>query len=134
MPRQGTVTSPIPANLGEIGEESVGSHSVTTSNDKTETLVFEVTKIDNYRISAYFDVNALVAAVEGGTVTFRYYNKIDETTYRLIGSSVFIVGTDVVHPSIEAVQIHHNFKVTIQCSTDVTTTRAVPYYYVIQDL
>ena len=114
--------------------DSGTTHDITTANDKAETDVFEITKSTRYAFSAYFDLSVLVAAAEGGTVTLILYNKIDETNYREIARSAFIVGADTTHPSFEARMLNHNTKVTIQCSNDVTATRSISYRYMTQDL
>jgi len=113
-----------------ISTDAAGTHDITTVNDKTETDVVEINVTTRYGLSIYFDLNALVAAAEGGTVTIRMYNKIDETTYREIATATFIVGTTTTHPSFEAMRLNHNTKFTIQCSTDVTNTRTINYRYI----
>jgi hypothetical protein len=113
-----------------VAEDTAATHDVTTVNDTTETQVFEITDTTIYALSVYFDLNALVAAAEGGTVTLRLYNKIDAATYREIAKVEFIVGTERTHPSFEAAMINHNAKVTIQCSTNVTATRTINYRYI----
>jgi len=110
-----------------------GSHDVTTANDKTETDVVDLVRTGAWSLSIYLDLATLVTAVEGGTVTVRYYSKIDGNNYAQIGKSVFVVGTDTVMPSCEVTKGYHGFKATIQCSTDVTVTRAVPYVYIINE-
>jgi len=113
-----------------LTSDTSGTHDITTANDKTETDVVEITDTSRYGLSMYFDLNALVAAAEGGTVTVRMYNKIDETTYREVGKATFIVGSTTTHPNFEVMRINHNAKFTIQCSTDVTATRTINYRYV----
>jgi len=112
---------------------TTGSHDITTANDKNETDVVSLVRTGAWSLSIYLDLAALIAAVEGGTVTVRYYSKIDGTNYAQIGKSVFVVGTDTVMPSCEVIKGYHGFKATIQCSADVTVTRAVPYVYIIQE-
>jgi hypothetical protein len=112
---------------------TTGSHDVTTVNDQAETDVFVLARTGAWKLSCYFGMAALVAAVEGGTVTVRYYMKVNSTNYEKIGESVFIVGTTTIIPSCEVIMGRHGFKATIQCSTDVTATRAVPYAYIIQE-
>ena len=110
--------------------DTAGTHDITTANDKVETDVVEISDTTRYGLSIYFDLNALVAAVEGGTVTIKMYNKIDESTYREVGEAIFIVGTTTTHPNFEIMRINHNVKFTIQCSTDVTVTRTINYRYI----
>lgn len=110
--------------------DTAGTHDITTANDKIETDVVEITDTTKYGLSMYFDLNTLVAAGEGGTVTIRMKNKIDESTYREVGKATFIVGSTTTHPSFEVMRINHNVKFTIQCSTDVTVTRQINYRYI----
>jgi hypothetical protein len=112
---------------------ATGSHDVTTGNDQAETDVFTVARTGAWKLSCYLDLATLVTAVEGGTVTVRYYMKTDGTNYAKIGESVFIVGTTTIMPSCEIIMGRHGFKATIQCSADVTATRAVPHAYIIQE-
>ena len=110
------------------------THDVTVANGTAEIQMFEIAKTTRYAASAYIDLNALVAAGEGGIVTIRFYNKIDEVTYRIVAQILFTVGTSVIHPSVEIQRINHNCKATIQCGTAVTVTRTINYRYITQDL
>ena len=58
------------------------------------------------------------------------YNKIDEATYRQIGSATFIVGSTLTHPNFSENRLNHNVKFTVECSTDVTATRQINYRYI----
>ena len=123
--------------MGKVGRPSAdtaSTHGITTANDLTETDIITTAKTTRYSVSIYIDVQELITAAEGGTVTFKMYNKIDEATYRIMAKVDFVVGTDVVHPSFEAAMINHNVKVTVQCSTDVTATRTLKYRYITRDL
>ena len=120
--------------LIENAGDTAFTHNITTANDKSETDVVEISKTNIYGLSIFLDLNALVAAVEGGTVTVKLYNKVDETNYRCICKVTFVVGTDVEHPNFEAKMLNHNSKVTIQCSADVTTTRQINGRYIVRDL
>jgi len=113
--------------------KTTGSHNITVANDTAETDVFSLAKTAPWGLSVYLDLASLVAAVEGGTITVRYYMKVDESNYAQIGKSEFIVGTDTVMPSCEVIRGNHGFKATIQCSTNVTDTRAVPYVYILSE-
>ncbi len=117
-----------------ISAERTGTQTVTVAHGTTLQTVFEVTKTNNYQLSAYFDLNALVAAVEGGTVTIVYELRIDNTNYREIGRSSFIVGTTTTHPGVEINQLHENFRVRMSMGTAVTADRAVPWKYQVRDL
>ena len=110
--------------------DTAGTHDITTGNDKVETDVVEITDTTKYGLSMYFDLSTLVTAGEGGTVTIRMKNKIDESTYRQIGSATFIVGSTLTYPNFSENRLNHNVKFTIECSTDVTVTRQINYRYV----
>ena len=110
-----------------VAADTEATYSVTTSNDTVETQIFENAIATNYAFDAYFDFNALTAAAEGGVVTLRVYNKIDGTNYREILYVQFTVGSDAENPSVHFPMLHNYSKVTIQCSTDVSATRSVPY-------
>jgi hypothetical protein len=121
-------------NYVENAFDTGASHNVTVVHDTAEQDVVEIAKAGTYALSVFIDLSALVTAVEGGTIIARLYNKIDETNYREIAASQFIVGTDTTHPSIEANMVNHNCKVTLQMGSAVTGTRAVPYKYIVRDL
>lgn len=110
------------------------TYSITTANDKTETQMFEIAQAGTYALSIMVDLDTLETAAEGGTVTFKLYNKIDGSNYsdRPSVKIDYIVGTSTEYPSIEALRLGQYSKLTIQCSTDVTTTRIISYYYIIE--
>ena len=110
--------------------DTAGTHDITTANDKTETDVVEIPDTTRYGLSIYFDLSTLVTAGEGGTVTIKMYNKVDESTYRQIGSATFIVGSTLTHPNFSEDRLNHNVKFTVECSTDVTVTRQINYRYI----
>jgi len=113
------------------------SHDITTANDKTETQVFEITKTGVYELSVYLHLDALETAGEGGIVTVKLTMTEDGgTTYadNPIAVPKYTVGSSEEYPSIEADKIHGKCKLTIQCSGDVTATRAITYDYVTRDL
>ena len=112
------------------------THDLTTANDKAETEVTELSKTGIYQLSVYFDLDSLVTADEGGTVTFRLYGKIDGTNYSDIPSVVteFVVGIDNEYPSIEINLLHGYSKITVQCSEDVSATRTFAYRTIVKDL
>jgi hypothetical protein len=111
-----------------------GSHDITTANDKAETDVFEITNAGSYALNIYTDLNTLIAASEGGVVTLRLKNKIDEANYVEIWKQTFTIGGDTTHPCCEVAMIHHHSKLTVQCSSDVAATRAIPYRYIMGDV
>lgn len=112
------------------------SHNITTANDKTETDVFAVASSDVYAFSVFFDLDVLEANSEGGTVTFKLYNVIDGSAYSDVPSAKcdYVVGSSGEYPSMEVGMLYGNFKVTVQCSDDVTTTRAITYRYMTKQL
>jgi len=112
--------------------DTPGTHDITVANDLAETDVVEISSTTIYGLSMYFDLSPLVTASEGGTITIRMYNKIDETTYREIAKAMFIVGTTTTHSNFEAIRLNHNTKFTIQCSGNVTGTRTINYRYIQQ--
>lgn len=121
---------------GSLATDAGASHNITTANDQTETLVFESTSSQVRSVSAWFDFGALETAVEGGTVTLRFYSKVDGSNYGAIphGRVDYTVANSVEYPSFEAMMITGDVKVTIQCSADVTATRAVTYRYIVKEL
>lgn len=110
------------------------THDITTANDKAETQVLEISDAGSYGLAIYVDLSTLVTAVEGGTVTLKLYNKVDEANYREVSKAQFIIGSDTTHPSFEVNMLHHHTKMTIQCSNDVTATRSISYSYLTKDL
>ena len=113
---------------------TTGSHDVTTVNDTTETEVLSMTAHRTGELAVELDLAALVTAAEGGTVSCRLKHKIDETTVRTIDICEFIVGTDEVHPTLTGWidhQVATSVQMTIQCSSDVTGTRAVSYKVIV---
>lgn len=117
-----------------VAADTASTHDITTANDQTETDMFSISATTMYQLSVYVDVSVLVTAVEGGTVTFRLYNKIDETNYREIATTDFVVGTTTTHPSFEVMMCNHNSKLTIQCGADVTETRTINYRYITRPI
>lgn len=117
-----------------IGESSAtnGSHNITTANDKTETTIVEINLGYIFDLSMSLDYDALETAGEGGTVTITVYNKPDGTNYAdsPIGLMEYVVGSTTVYPSFTVEKIHNICKIMIECSADVTATRAVSYEYV----
>jgi len=112
------------------------THSITTTNDKTETQVFEIQKANIYRLAIYLDLDVLEAAGEGGIVTVRLYNKIDGSNYsdQPIAEVDYEVGTTNEYPNIEIIMVEGYCKLMIQCSTDVTVTRNITYRYITFDV
>jgi len=113
---------------------TVSTHTVTVAHGTNETTVtgFPLVKGDvTWGFSIYLDLATLVTAVEGGTVTVRYYQKTDAAHYALIGKSVFVVGTETIMPSCEVMRGYNDITVTIQCSAAVTGNRIVPFVYII---
>jgi hypothetical protein len=121
---------------GALAVDASGNHNVTTVNDTVETQVFESTSAKVRAVSVWFDLDALVAAGEGGQVSIRLYNYVDGAAYSDVPSarSDFTVGTSTMYPSIEAGMITGNVKVTIQCGLGVTSTRNITYRYIVKEL
>lgn len=106
------------------------THDITTTNDTVETDLFELSNTNIYALTVKFDLDVLETAGEGGTITFRLYEKINGSSYPTNNPNVifqYVVGTSDEYPSIETDLIHGNSKLTIQCSGDVTTTRQINY-------
>ena len=109
---------------------TTGSHTITTVNDTNDTEVVALTAHRTGELAVELDLNALVAAAEGGTVSCRLKHKIDESTVRIIDLCEFIIGTDTVHPTLVGWvdhQVATSVQVTIQCSSGVTVDRAIPF-------
>ena len=126
------------AKVHGIGDRWVGAdvgttYDVLVAHGVAEQDIVAVAKSTRYGISFYLDVQALVTANEGGTLTIRAYNKIDETNYKVIAKATFVVGVDTVFPSFEIIRVNHNTKFTLQCSVAVTVTRTINYRYITQD-
>lgn len=108
-----------------------GTFNRTVANGTTE-ITTDIDAIDLPSSGDYeivFDLNTLVIAAEGGTFTMRLYQNIGDVTGRIVDISTFLVGTDVVHPSVS-----HSFeggptrmRVTHQVSAAVTGDRSIPY-------
>lgn len=109
---------------------TTGDHSVTLANDTVETTVFTGTPVYGGEITVQLDVQELVTAGEGGTITFKLKHMIDEATLRIIDEDEFVVGVDTVMPQLKGDFSNltaSNCRVTIQCSDVVTATRTVPW-------
>lgn len=117
-----------------VGAETSATFTQTNAMGTTENDIATISKINRYKVSVYLDLNTLVAAAEGGTVTVRFYNRIDEATFRIVALATFVVGTTTVHPSVEVNMIKDQTKFSIQCSSAVSVNRAIPYYYLTQDM
>jgi hypothetical protein len=112
------------------------AHNITTTDDTIETLVVEVANAKVYALSAYFDLDVLETAAEGGTITIKAYNKIDGTNYsdKPIAKIDYNIGASSVYPNLEASRLNGYTKFTIQCSGNVSTTRTISYRYIYEDL
>jgi hypothetical protein len=109
---------------------TTGDHSVTTANDTVETTIFTATPVYGGRIVVELDLQTLVTAGEGGTITTKLKHMIDDATLRIIDEDEFVVGVDTVMPRLEGAFSNvtaSNCQVTIQCSDNVTETRVVPW-------
>ena len=113
---------------------SNGIHSVTQSTATIETTIHEDTDTGTYDLSVYLDFSAMGSAAQGGTITCRLHNKVDEANYREVAKAEFIAGADTTYPSFEVGMLHHNTKITVQCGTAITSNYSVPWYYMKKDL
>jgi hypothetical protein len=107
-----------------------GTHTITVAHGVAEQIVATFTANRTGKLAVELDLNTLVVAVEGGTVTVRLKHMIDNATRRTIDLAQFIVGTDEVHPTLEGWVDAGNangVQVTIQCSVAVTMNRDIPY-------
>ena len=108
-----------------------GTHAITNAHGIAETRVKLFTAHRTGELAVELDLNTLVAAGEGGTVTVRLKHMIDNATVRTIDIAQFIVGVDEVHPTVKGWADSANadgVEVTIQCSVAVpTVNRDVPY-------
>jgi hypothetical protein len=113
---------------------SLKTAATYTFIDTTERQIFEVGKFGNYALTVMFDLDTLETAVEGGIITIKVYNRVDNATYPDKPSARIdhVIGSSLVYPSIEAMRLGGYSKVTIQPST--ATTRVIPYYYIVEDL
>jgi hypothetical protein len=107
-----------------------GTHNVEVAHGNTEQTVVIFKAHRTGELAVQLDLNALVVAVEGGTVTVRLKHMIDNTTRRIIDRATFIVGTDEIHPTVSGwvdAANANGVEVTIRCSSAVTATRVIPY-------
>lgn len=114
--------------------DSGSNYNVEIAHGTTEQTLIEVTKTNIYAISIYTDLSALIAAGEGGTVTLRLYNKVDESNYIKIATAYHTIGVTEIHPNFEVQSINDNCKVTIQLSSEVTAQRTINYRYITKEL
>lgn len=116
-----------------IASEAVDSgdltHSITTANDTVETTIFEETETGIYALSVYIDLVTLETAAEGGVVTVRLYNRVNGSSYTVwpVARVDYTVGDEVEMISMEANMLHGPSKVTVVCSTNVSSTRLLYY-------
>jgi hypothetical protein len=112
------------------------THAITVAHDVNETQVVEVAKAGIYSLTLFFDLDVLVTAAEGTTVTVRMYNKIDGTNYsdKAFDKKVFTIASDTEYPFMEYHLLHGYSKVTIQLGSAVTETRTISYRSITRDL
>lgn len=116
------------------GSDTGANYNIEIAHGVAEQDMFSIAKTGRYSPSIYIDLSTLVTAGEGGNVTLRLYNKVDEANYIEISKSIFTIGVTTTHPSFEVLKVNHNCKVTIQLSAAVTAQRTVNYRYILQDL
>jgi hypothetical protein len=115
--------------FGSLSAAITGTHTITVAHGTIEQTIVTLTPTRNLAFAAYFDVNTLVTAGEGGTLTFRLKLQIDGVTLRTIDLSSFVVGTDEIHPSVSGFSDigANTISLTVQCSIAVSANRTVPY-------
>lgn len=115
--------------FGSLSAAVTGTHTITIAHGTVEQTIATLSPTRNLSFTVYFDVNALIAVAEGGTLTFRLKLKIDGINFRTVGLSSFQVGTDEIHPSLNGFSEigTGTLSITVQCSNAVTGDRVVPY-------
>lgn len=106
------------------------THSIEVAHAAAEQSIATFTPNRTGKAAIEFDLNTLIAAGEGGTVTVRLKHMIDNATRRIIDKVDFVVGVDEVHCTLEGWLDANNAngaEITIQCSVAVTATRVIPY-------
>ena len=119
-------------HLQEILDDNItnGNHDIEFGDGVGEITIATFTPHRVGDVEIQFDVQELIDAGEGGTVTVRLKHMIDNTTRRTIGVDTFVVGVDEEHPVLKRRLDSANTdgaEITIQCSVAVTATRTVPY-------
>ena len=107
-----------------------GTHDIEVAHGTDEQTVVVFKAHRTGKLAVQLDLNALVEANEGGTVTVRLKHMIDNTNRRTIDLATFVVGTDEIHPTVSGwvdAANDNGVEVTIQCSSAVTATRTIPY-------
>jgi len=117
------------AAFGSLSAAITGTHTITAAHGTVEQTVVTLTPTRNLPFAAFFDVNTLIVAGEGGTLTFRLKLQIDGANLRTIDLSSFVVGTDEIHPSVSGFSDigANTLRLTVQCSIAVSVNRSVPY-------
>jgi hypothetical protein len=119
----------IKAAIGGSTPAISGTHIITAAHGTAEQTIVNLSPSRSLSFCAYFDVQTLIDASEGGEVIFRLKLKVDGTNLREIDISSFLVGTDSIHPSVSGwSEIGTNtMSLTVQCSSAVTVDRNIPY-------
>jgi len=122
----------IKAAIGGSTPSISGNHTITVAHGTTEQTVISLSPTKNLPFVIYVDVQPLITASEGGTITLRLKLRIDNTNLRTIDISTFLINVDEIHPTVEGfAEIGVNtMSLTIQCSQGVTMNRIV-YYKVL---
>jgi hypothetical protein len=120
-------------NASDAGD---ATHAITVAHGVDETQVVEIAKAGIYSLTLLFDLDVLVTAAEGTSVTVRVYNKIDGTNYsdKAFDKKVFTIASDTEYPFMEYRLLHGYSKVTIQLGSAVTETRTIAYRSITRDL
>jgi len=120
----------IPADIDELkGGTSTGTHNVEVVHGTEEQVFATISPAKNGKMAVVFDLDTLEGASEGGTITVRLKQKVDGANFRTIDRATYIVGADEMHPIVEEVAFKgaDTAQISIQCSSAVTTQRAIPY-------
>jgi len=111
-----------------------GNHDIEFADGVGEVTITTFTPHRNGKAGIEFDLQELIDAGEGGTVTVRLKHMIDNTNRKTIDKEDFVVGVDEVHCSLEGWLDANNTdgaEITVQCSVAVTAARRI-YYKIVE--
>jgi len=123
-------------HLQEILDDNItdANHDIEVVDGVGEISIATFTPHRNGKAAIEFDLQELIDAVEGGTVTVRLKHMIDNTNRKIIDKEDFVIGVDEVHPTLEGWLDANNTdgaEITVQCSVVVTATRKI-YYKIVE--
>ena len=120
--------------LGKIATELSGAATTGTYSylaNTSEQDALEFTKTNIYSIlSLHLD---LAAFTNGRVITARIYSKVDGSTYRLLDTVLYTVGTHNAISITPQMNLNHHWKITIQINTVEAGAKSVPFRYVLAD-